>query len=62
MKDAYQKAGLENVSIQRVYYPAGRLLENEEDIENSLLPWKLSIPNLAHICKSTLHFFSPPFD
>lgn len=49
MKGAFEKAGLENVTVQRVKLPAGKLLGNDEDIQNSLLPFKLSIPGLVKI-------------
>lgn len=49
MQQSFEKAGLENVTIQKVQLPAGKLLSNEEDIQNSLLPFKLSIPGLVKI-------------
>ena len=58
MQGAFERAGLDKVSIQKVKLPAGRLLEKEEDIQNSLLPFKLSIPGLIKISASKF----PSFD
>lgn len=43
---AFEKAGLKNVTVEKVKLPAGIKMGNEADAQNSLIPFKITIPTL----------------
>jgi hypothetical protein len=49
--DAFKKAGLVNVTVQQVELPAGKKLGNEQDMENSIEPFKITIPSITMAAK-----------
>ncbi|KAJ2982102.1 hypothetical protein NQ176_g1615 [Zarea fungicola] len=50
--DAFTKAGLQNVHVQKLELPVGRKLDKEQDRLNSMEPFKLTIPNITRGAKA----------
>lgn len=53
---AFEKAGLKNVTVQKIQLPAGMKLNDEAAALNSLIPFKLTIPSLNQALQG---MFSP---
>lgn len=51
LKDAFFRAGMKNVHVQRLELPLGRKLKNGRDCESSLEPHRLLIPNIIQGAK-----------
>ncbi|OLN88140.1 hypothetical protein CCHL11_00157 [Colletotrichum chlorophyti] len=54
LDEAFTKAGLENVCLQRVEFPAGRRLGNEKAAKLSIDSLKVTVPTLAGAAKGKL--------
>jgi SAM-dependent methyltransferase len=50
LEAVFKDAGLENVSVQRIGFPAGKKMGNETDSRNSMEPFKITIPSLISAC------------
>jgi hypothetical protein len=54
LKDAFTRAGLQNVCVHRLALPVGRKLENEGHCAASLEPHGLLIPNIVQGAKGNV--------
>lgn len=51
---SFEKAGLKNVTAEKIKLPAGMKMGNEADAMNSLIPFKITIPTLKQAMQGKL--------
>ena len=54
LSTSFEKAGLRNVTAEKIKLPAGMKMGNEADAMNSLIPFKITIPTLKQAIQGKL--------
>lgn len=60
--ESLKKAGLQNVTVEKIQLPAGKRLGNETDAHNSVMPFRITIPTLIQASQGTPRTIHDPYD